>query len=179
MRKHTKTLYMKTKLLFLALITTNLLSAAPPVEEGKSIFSARCAGCHNVNKVLTGPALAGIDQRRSIDWIVSFVQSSQNVIKKGDKEAIALFEKFNKIPMPDHSDLSPEKIKSILEYIKTEAAVASQPKEEAPIKQEAAPLTFNDYLMYSILAGAVLLLIAALFFWIKVRSMAKRSTLSQ
>ena len=31
-------------------------------KEGKTIFSTRCAGCHNVNKTLTGPALAGVDQ---------------------------------------------------------------------------------------------------------------------
>src|SRR6478735_4079442 len=79
---------------------------APPVEEGKQIFTSRCAACHNVNKTLTGPALAGIKERRSIEWIISFVQSSQTVIKGGDKDAVVLFEKFNKIPMPDHKDLS-------------------------------------------------------------------------
>src|SRR4051812_17969223 len=54
---------------------------ANPVPEGKTIFMNRCAACHNVNKKLTGPALAGVDNRHNLDWIVRFVQSSQTVIK--------------------------------------------------------------------------------------------------
>jgi len=62
----------------LFLCSSNLKAYAdPPVNEGKVIFNSRCASCHNVNKILTGPALAGVDQRYSIDWIVNFVHSSQ------------------------------------------------------------------------------------------------------
>lgn len=86
-------------LLLLAAITISTM-AAPPVEEGKNIFSTRCAGCHNVHKTLTGSALAGVDQRHSMEWIIDFVHSSQSMIKKGEKEAVTLFEKFNKIPIP-------------------------------------------------------------------------------
>ena len=68
---------------------------------------------------MTGPALAGVDQRRSIDWIINFVHSSQTVIKNGDAYAVALYQKFNKVQMPDHPDLSPGDIKNIVAYIKT------------------------------------------------------------
>ena len=112
---------MKIKFLFIALALSVAAAAAPPTEEGRTIFTSRCAGCHNINKVLTGPALAGVDKRRSIDWIINFVHSSQTVIKKGDKDAVALFEKFNRIPMPDHADLTPDNIKSIVAYIQSEA----------------------------------------------------------
>ena len=74
---------------------------------------------------MTGPALAGVDERRSMDWIINFIHSSQSVIKSGDKDAIALYEKFNKIPMPDHPDLSDDKIKSIVAYIKSETKTAT------------------------------------------------------
>ena len=78
----------RTLLPTLLLLSLSLfLNAAPPVEEGKSIFQARCAACHNINKTMTGPALAGVDQRRSLDWIINFVHSSQTVIKNGDKDA--------------------------------------------------------------------------------------------
>ena len=81
---------MKIKFLFFSFLIISGIAAyaAPPVEEGKTIFAARCASCHNVNKVLTGPALAGVHERRSIDWIVSFVKSSQAMVKSGDKDAI-------------------------------------------------------------------------------------------
>src|SRR5215216_341188 len=114
---------MKTKIFLLTLFIAFCFSinAAPPSEDGKTIFTARCASCHNVNKQLTGPALAGVYDRRSIDWIIKFVHSSQTVVKGGDQYAVALFEKFNKIPMPDHADLTDDNIKSIVEYVKSES----------------------------------------------------------
>src|SRR4051812_39070978 len=98
---------MKTRIVLFALTLLIALNsiASPPAEEGKAIFITRCAACHNINKTLTGPALAGVNERRSIEWIVNFVHSSQSVIRGGDRDAVALFEKFNRIQMPDHSDL--------------------------------------------------------------------------
>jgi mono/diheme cytochrome c family protein len=125
---------MKIRLLILSLFFISAVKAAPPVEEGKTIFAASCAACHNINKILTGPALAGVHERRSIDWIVNFVHSSQTVIKKGDPYAVALFNKFNKIQMPDHPDLTPENIKNVVEYIKTESKTGA---EQAPFSKPA------------------------------------------
>jgi mono/diheme cytochrome c family protein len=84
--------------------------ALPPSEEGKLIFTSRCDGCHNINKVPMGPALAGVSDRHTQDWIIQFIHSSQTVIKGGDKAAIELL---------DHTDLRAENIKSILTYIKS------------------------------------------------------------
>ena len=161
---------MRIKFLLSFILISGFVSAAPPTEDGKAIFTSRCASCHNVNKPLLGPALAGVDERRSIDWIVNFVQSSQTVIKNGDKDAVALFEKFNKIPMPDHKDLSPDKIKSVVDYIKAEASLAKvDTKEKLP--PDSSPLTTNDYLVYSMLAGSIVLLLLSLMFWVKVLKM--------
>src|SRR6476660_9843167 len=110
---------MKIRLILFTLLLSATALAAPPAEEGRAIFTARCAGCHNVNKILTGPALAGVDQRHSIDWIINFVHSSQTVIKSGDKTAVALFEKFNRIQMPDHPDLTEKNIRDVVEFIKS------------------------------------------------------------
>lgn len=143
--------------------------------EGKSIFMSRCAGCHNVKKPLTGPALAGIDERRSMDWIINFVHSSQSMVKKGDKDAVAIFEKFNRIPMPDHADLTSDHIKSIVEFIKSE----SKPVEEnkAPFAKPGKKLarydliSTTDYWLFGALVVSVLLLIGALVFASRVRAM--------
>ncbi len=102
--------------------------AAPP-DEGKKIFMTRCAACHNINKQLVGPALAGVDTRRDINWIISFVKSSQTMINKGDKDAVALFTKFNKAPMPNHTDLTDNNIKDIITYIKAETEKATVTKK--------------------------------------------------
>ena len=96
------------------LLLTLFVFSTPPLDEGKALFTSRCASCHNVNKIVVGPALAGVSERRTEDWIIHFVHSSQSVIKGGDQKAIELYEKFNKVPMPDHLDLSAESIKDIL-----------------------------------------------------------------
>jgi mono/diheme cytochrome c family protein len=115
---------MKTKLFFtgiMLLVFSFVSKAGEGAPDGKTIFMARCAACHNVNKQLTGPALAGVDSRRSIDWIVNFVHSSQTLVKQGDTTAVALFSKFNKVVMPDHPDLTEKDIKNIVEYVKAES----------------------------------------------------------
>jgi mono/diheme cytochrome c family protein len=162
-------------ILFTALTTL----AAPPAEEGKSIFVARCAACHNVNKVLVGPALAGVDQRRSIDWIVKFVHSPQTIIKSGDPYAVALLDKF-KVQMPDQPDLTPDKIKSVVEFIKTEAQAKTENPvvKTEPVKTETNYLTLiltNKGLLISSLA-LVAILIAALWFLINSKQMRSKTS---
>ena len=166
---------MKAKIFLLAFIfvTSFVTVAAPPAEEGKAIFAARCASCHNVNKTLTGPALAGLDERRSMDWIVKFVQSSQSLVKSGDKDAVAVFEKFNKIPMPDHSDLSADKIANIVDYIKAESKIeeAKAPfAKPSKLRPAYTPLSIsNDYAFFIGFLAIVGLLIAVLLFAVQLK----------
>lgn len=164
---------MTTKIILTATILFVTLTgfAAPPTEEGKTIFTARCAACHNINKVVTGPALAGIDQRRPIDWIVQFVHSSQKVVKSGDPYAVALFNKFNKIPMPDHPDLTEDNIKNIIAYIKSEAAVANAKpvakEEKKQIDYMSMILNNKAMLFCSIALLAVLIISVILAYRVK------------
>ena len=171
---------MKIKIFYLSiallLISGSATAAPDPFMEGKGIFTSRCASCHNVNKVLTGPALAGVDERRSIDWIVKFIRSSQTMVRQGDKDAVALFEQFNKMPMPDHTDLSEESIRSIVAYIKSEAKSAGDQKAPFATPKVKRP----NYLPVSVtrdrwpllgLGGAVVLLIGSMVFAVKVNRM--------
>ncbi len=160
--------------LFFALLCLGVSAGAnPPVEEGKSIFISRCAACHNVNKTLTGPALAGVEQRRSIEWIINFVHSSQTMVKDGDKDAVALYTSFNNIPMPDHSDLTDAQIKDIVAYIITEAkpieevtAPFSTPSKLRPAYQ---PLGVHDYGFFIAFLSIVALLVGVLLFAVRVK----------
>ncbi len=172
---------MKLKILFIiAMLGVSMagFSAAPPLEEGKAIFAARCAACHNINKVLTGPALAGVHERRSLDWIVNFVHSSQTVIKKGDEYAVALYNKFNKIPMPDHKDLTPDNIKNVVEYIKTESkpAGAETVPFSKPLKLRPAytPLSIANYGFFIGYLALVGVMIAALLFAVQLKQYERK-----
>jgi cytochrome c551/c552 len=170
---------MKTKSILFSLSLFLILSAAatPPAETGRLIFTSRCAGCHNVNKILTGPALAKVYERHTIDWIVNFVHSSQTVIKGGDKTAVALFEKFNKIQMPDHKDLSADDIKSVVEYIKmeeksggTDAAPFARPGKLRPAY---LPIAITNYKFFVTYVAVVLMLVGALVALVNVKALQR------
>src|SRR5438552_17512200 len=110
---------MKFKLLILITIALFIFYsvasfANTSIEDSKSIFTTRCTSCHNVNAQLVGPALANVNQRHTVDWIISFVRSPKTLIEKNDKAAVALYNQFNQVAMPEHSDLSDNDVKNIL-----------------------------------------------------------------
>lgn len=167
-------------LLFTLLLATISAVANPPVEEGKAIFSARCASCHNMTKDLTGPALSGVHERRSLDWIVSFVKSSQSLVKAGDKDAVAVFEKFNKIPMPDHADLTDENIMNVVEYIKSEgsnsAAAAKAPfAKPGKLRPAYIPLSTANYGVFIGFLAVVGILIAAMLLAVQLKAYERQA----
>src|SRR3972149_2454551 len=108
-------------------------------ESGKQIFQKACAACHSIGAgKLVGPDLAGVNDRRAEDWLIKFPKSSQALIKSGDKTAVALFEEFNKMPMPDQA-LSDDQIKKILAHIKEAGgSSAAAGKDAAPSAPAAA-----------------------------------------
>ena len=112
---------------------------------GELFFSRKCAACHTVGGgKLIGPDLANIQDRRTEEWIIRFVQSSQSVIKSGDSTAIAVFDQYNKIVMPDQ-DLKMNEIKSILDYIKTNSPDANNPNKKTPTQIfNASSITASD-----------------------------------
>lgn len=85
--------------------------------KGKRSFNSNCAACHKLDKKLIGPALGNISERRDLAWVVEFIKDSKAMIKKGDKDAIEVFNKFNKIPMISYSYLKDDEILNIVAYL--------------------------------------------------------------
>ncbi len=95
-------------------------------EDGKSLFTKLCTPCHTIGRGrLVGPDLQNITATKKRSWLIPFIQSSQTVISGGNKEAKALFEKFNKIMMPDQH-LSNAQVESILGYIESQSSADKQ-----------------------------------------------------
>ena len=112
--------------------------SASAQESGKEIFQKSCAACHSIGGGrLVGPDLKGVNDRRPEDWLLKFTKSSQTLVKSGDKTAVALFEEFNKIPMPDQA-LSDEQIKKVLAHIKETGGGTAAGKETAALPPQAA-----------------------------------------
>ena len=104
-------------LIFGVVLSTTSLSAQTDAAKGKKIFNGNCAACHKLDKKLIGPALGKISDRRKLEWTVEFIKDSKAMIAKGDKDAIEVYNKFNKIPMISYSYLSDEEILNVIYYL--------------------------------------------------------------
>lgn len=113
-------MYRKGMAFIVALICSLLFSAqntfAAP--DGKAIFQANCATCHNPIKDATGPALKGVDKRvPSKEWLHNWVHNSGAVLASGDKYANDLFTKWNKTAMTAFPALTVEEIDAVVAYV--------------------------------------------------------------
>lgn len=94
-------------------------------QSGDQLFLSNCRACHTVGGgKLVGPDLKDVTTRRTEQWLLSFIKSSQTLINSSDKDAVALFNEYNKVQMPDQN-LSEAQIKDILAYITKESQSAS------------------------------------------------------
>ena len=103
-------------------------------QDGKALFSQNCASCHAVNKKLTGPALAGVEDR----WpekknLYAWIKNSAAFLKTGDPYATKLYEEYNKTAMNNFPGLSNDDIDAILAYIKTVPAAGAAPAGGAAV----------------------------------------------
>jgi len=146
---------MKKMSLVVALILAGnaLFANEADIEKGKEVFKMRCASCHHPINKAVGPALHNVQERHSVDWIWSFVKSSQAMVKNGDAEAVAVFNENNQGIMPDHPDITREDVENIIAFVNTEAEILIAEKENTGIqrpKEEAKagyrPMVFSqDY----------------------------------
>lgn len=85
---------------------------------GKGLFSEyTCNTCHDIGKKKVGPDLAGVYDRRELDWIYAWVQNSQLVIQSGDEQAVALWDEYKPSAM-NAFPLENDQILSILAYVR-------------------------------------------------------------
>jgi len=108
------------------LIAGFLFSVACFAQDGKALFTSNCASCHAINKKLTGPALAGVEER----WpdkakLHAWIHNSAKVIQSGDAYAVSLFNEYNKTPMNPFPQLSDKDIDAIIAYVKLEESKAT------------------------------------------------------
>src|SRR5262245_57712457 len=95
-----------------------LASAAPQAAfEPKVLFKTKCTSCHTFGKgERVGPDLKGVTERRSREWLLAWIRSSERVIRSGDATAVALFKQFRQQRMPDHELGEPE-IGALVDYL--------------------------------------------------------------
>ena len=146
-------------LLFTTLSSTigNQLNA----QDGKALFQQNCASCHAVNKKLTGPALAGVEERWSEKKnLYAWIKNSAAYLKTGDPYANKLYEEYNKVAMNNFPGLADADIDAILAYIKTVPAPGAAPAgatSAAPVEESDSTLVFGMLTLILALVALILL----------------------
>jgi mono/diheme cytochrome c family protein len=123
-----KNLFNKTNLTLIACAFTIIYFSESSYAQyqGETIFNKTCIACHTIGSGrLVGPDLKDITDRRSEEWIISFVKSSQDMIKSGDPDAVAIFNEYNKLVMLDQN-LTDDQIKDVMIYIKQQSSGSGQ-----------------------------------------------------
>ncbi|MBP8822371.1 MAG: c-type cytochrome [Flavobacteriales bacterium] len=118
-----------------------LTNPAAKAQDGAAIFKQNCTACHKIGKRLVGPDLTGVTEKQSEEWLRKFIHSSQGLVKAGDPAAVAIWEEFNKTPMPDFQ-FSDAELTALLGYL---AGFSKQPATAgaAPVQEEEPPLVFT------------------------------------
>ncbi len=113
--------------------------------QGETFFKQKCSACHTINKGrLVGPDLVNIHQKRNEEWLIKYIQSSQTMIQSGDSIAVAIFEEYNRLIMPD-PQLSASEIKLVLDYIESSSgAVADIQISENSILKDITAAEINN-----------------------------------
>lgn len=85
--------------------------------KGEKVYSTICVACHMADQKLIGPALKGIYDRRSPEWVMNMILVPEKMIAE-DPIAKALVAENNNAIMIN-SNLSEEDTRAIAEYLRT------------------------------------------------------------
>lgn len=140
-----------TSLMLLFAVTT---LHAQDVKEGEKIFKSKCTSCHAIDRKVVGPALKGVPDTKSEEWLIKWIRNSQALIASGDAEAIKIFEEYNKSVMTSFTDLSDDQIKSVIAYIKD--ASVEKPKEAGAAGAAAKDDNASTFMILGLIAVVVL-----------------------
>lgn len=144
-------------------------------KNGEKLFKANCTACHALDKQMIGPALGGVVERLQTeqslgeDWLHKWIKDNKALRESGDKYAIEVYEKFNKVEMTAFPNLSDTDISDILAYTtnppapEPAAEAASDENTIAAIEKERKESANSKILLISLLA------IAGLLLWLLLR----------
>ena len=99
-------------------IVNNDSPANDSASKGRTLFMTNCASCHAINKRLTGPALAGINERiADKNLLRDWIRNNKKVLESGNDYFNALYKQYGKVSMNSFPNLTDEDIDAILAYV--------------------------------------------------------------
>ena len=85
--------------------------------KGASAFNRKCTACHMAGRKLIGPAMKGIYDRRSPEWVMNMILNPVEMLKE-DPIAIALLKEYNNIMMLNQN-ITIDEARAMSEYLRT------------------------------------------------------------
>jgi cytochrome oxidase Cu insertion factor (SCO1/SenC/PrrC family) len=93
------------------------------IPRGEQMYRTRCATCHTLDgnelAEALGPDLLGVTDRRDKQWLYNWLKAPDQMLKKKDPIAMALFKKYNNLVMPNMR-LNQQEAQALLDYISDE-----------------------------------------------------------
>ena len=99
-------------------IAHNDSAANVSTSKGRTLFMTNCSSCHAINKRLTGPALAGINERVTDKKLLhDWIRNNKKVLQSGNDYFNTLYKEYGQVSMNVFPNLSDDDIDAILAYI--------------------------------------------------------------
>ncbi|MDR1805103.1 MAG: c-type cytochrome [Flavobacteriales bacterium] len=154
-------------LFLLAFIPTTIEAIEGDPEKGKELFKKNCTSCHSIDleKKMIGPALSGITEKRSREWLHKWIVDNESLRKSGDREAIAIYKEYGNVKMNSFPQLSEQQIDDILYFIKKPKKTT---KKEKKGKKENIELSQDQFLIKIIIFGLSVLSLILLWILYKI-----------
>lgn len=114
-------------LLIFVASTSSVVNAMPSAQatDGEALFKEKCAACHTIGGgKLVGPDLQGVTDRRTKEWLTSWISAPDQMLASGDATATELFNTYNNIPMPNLG-LTPDQVSALITYLGSGTSSAS------------------------------------------------------
>lgn len=86
-------------------------------KEGQQIFNDKCSTCHKAKERHVGPAMVGILERRSPEWVMNMILNPDEMVRK-NPIAQQLLKEYNGAAMAN-MHLSEHQARQVLEYFRS------------------------------------------------------------
>nr|WP_298923895.1 cytochrome c [uncultured Allomuricauda sp.] len=84
---------------------------------GEAKFNAICVACHMVDQRMIGPAMEGVYERRSPEWVMNMILNPDEMLRE-DPIAKALLKEYNNAIMLNQN-LTEAEARDLAEYLRT------------------------------------------------------------